>query len=92
MSATVKPPIRHLQWLIVILLCLGSLVNYLDRQTFSALANTLEKATTWFLASAPHTSNLAPVSCRKPKFAAEQNRPGWRWDFGFRDHWRTQRA
>jgi ACS family hexuronate transporter-like MFS transporter len=43
-SPTAKPPIRHLRWLIVILLCLASLVNYLDRQTFSVLANTLEKA------------------------------------------------
>ena len=38
-----KPPIKHLRWRIVILLCLACQLNYLDRQTFSVLANTIQK-------------------------------------------------
>ena len=38
-----KPPLRHLRWRIAVLLCLASQLNYLDRQTFSVLANTLQK-------------------------------------------------
>jgi MFS transporter, ACS family, hexuronate transporter len=38
-----KRPLRHLRWYIVSLLCLASLLNYLDRQTLSVLASTLEK-------------------------------------------------
>lgn len=43
MTSTAKPPIRHLRWYIVILLCLASQLNYLDRQTLSVLANTIQK-------------------------------------------------
>ncbi len=42
-SVPAKPPIRHLRWYIAGLLCLASQLNYLDRQTFSVLANTLQK-------------------------------------------------
>jgi MFS transporter, ACS family, hexuronate transporter len=42
-SSIAKPPIRHLRWYIVILLCFASLLNYLDRQTLSVLANTIQK-------------------------------------------------
>jgi MFS transporter, ACS family, hexuronate transporter len=42
-SAIAKPPIRHLRWYIAILLCLASQLNYLDRQTLSVLANTIQK-------------------------------------------------
>jgi ACS family hexuronate transporter-like MFS transporter len=38
-----KSPIKHLRWYIVILLCLASQLNYLDRQTFSVLADTIQK-------------------------------------------------
>ncbi|HVU08524.1 MAG TPA: MFS transporter [Verrucomicrobiae bacterium] len=38
-----QPPIKHLRWYIVILLCLASQLNYLDRQTFSVLAVTIQK-------------------------------------------------
>lgn len=38
-----KRPIRHLRWYIVILLCLASQLNYLDRQTLSVLAETIQK-------------------------------------------------
>lgn len=43
MTSTAKPPIKHLRWYIVGLLCLASQLNYLDRQTFSVLANTIQK-------------------------------------------------
>jgi ACS family hexuronate transporter-like MFS transporter len=43
-TANAKPPIRHLRWYIVALLCLASQLNYLDRQTLSVLANTIERA------------------------------------------------
>jgi MFS transporter, ACS family, hexuronate transporter len=42
-TSLAKPPIRHLRWYIALLLCLASQLNYLDRQTFSVLANTLQK-------------------------------------------------
>jgi ACS family hexuronate transporter-like MFS transporter len=38
-----KPPIPNLRWRIALLLCLASQLNYLDRQTFSVLATTLQK-------------------------------------------------
>lgn len=43
MSAIAKPPIPHLRWRIAILLCLASQLNYLDRQTLSVLAGTIQK-------------------------------------------------
>ena len=43
MTSTIKPPIKHLRWYIVILLCLAAQLNYLDRQTFSVLAVTIQK-------------------------------------------------
>jgi MFS transporter, ACS family, hexuronate transporter len=42
-SSIAKPPIKNLRWRIAILLCLASQLNYLDRQTFSVLATTLQK-------------------------------------------------
>jgi ACS family hexuronate transporter-like MFS transporter len=38
-----KPVIKHLRWYIAGLLCLASQLNYLDRQTLSVLAGTIEK-------------------------------------------------
>jgi len=38
-----KRPIPHLRWYIAIMLCLASELNYLDRQTLSVLANTIQK-------------------------------------------------
>ncbi|HSY28452.1 MAG TPA: MFS transporter, partial [Burkholderiaceae bacterium] len=38
-----KPPILYLRWYIVILICLATQLNYIDRQTFSVLANTIQK-------------------------------------------------
>lgn len=38
-----KPPIKHLRWRIAAMLCLASQLNYLDRQTFSVLAVTIQK-------------------------------------------------
>src|SRR5438128_8362829 len=38
-----KRPIPHLRWYIAILLCLASELNYLDRQTLSVLADTIQK-------------------------------------------------
>ncbi len=43
MTLKTKSPIKHLRWYIVILLCLASQLNYLDRQTFSVLAETIQK-------------------------------------------------
>ena len=43
MTFIAKPPLRYLRWRIVILLCLASQLNYLDRQTLSVLANTIQK-------------------------------------------------
>jgi len=39
-----KRAIPHLRWYIAILLCLASELNYLDRQTLSVLADTIQKA------------------------------------------------
>lgn len=36
-------PIKHLRWYIAVLLCLSSELNYLDRQTLSVLADTIQK-------------------------------------------------
>jgi ACS family hexuronate transporter-like MFS transporter len=38
-----RPPIKHLRWCIAGLLCLASQLNYLDRQTLSVLAGTIQK-------------------------------------------------
>ena len=39
-----KPPIKHtFRWYIAGLLCLASQLNYLDRQTLSVLATTIQK-------------------------------------------------
>ena len=43
MRAIAKPPLRYLRWRIAILLCLASQLNYLDRQTLSVLADTIQK-------------------------------------------------
>ena len=37
-----KRPIKHLRWYIAGLLCLASQLNYIDRQTLSVLANTIQ--------------------------------------------------
>ncbi|HYE73397.1 MAG TPA: MFS transporter [Blastocatellia bacterium] len=37
-----KRPIKHLRWYIAILLCFASELNYLDRQTLSVLAKTIQ--------------------------------------------------
>jgi ACS family hexuronate transporter-like MFS transporter len=37
-----KPPIKHLRWYMAVLLCLASELNYLDRQTLSVLAKTIQ--------------------------------------------------
>lgn len=39
-----KRTIPHLRWYIAVLLCLASELNYLDRQTLSVLADTIQKA------------------------------------------------
>ena len=39
-----KRTIPHLRWYIAVLLCLASELNYLDRQTLSVLAATIQKA------------------------------------------------
>jgi hypothetical protein len=36
-------PVRHLRWYIAVLLCLSTELNYLDRQTLSVLATTIQK-------------------------------------------------
>ncbi len=38
-----KPPIKHLRWYIAVLLCFASELNYLDRQTLSVLADTIQR-------------------------------------------------
>jgi ACS family hexuronate transporter-like MFS transporter len=38
-----KRPIRHLRWYIAVLLCLATELNYLDRQTLSVLADTIQR-------------------------------------------------
>ena len=40
---TPKKPIKNLRWYIAILLCLSTELNYLDRQTLSVLASTIQK-------------------------------------------------
>jgi MFS transporter, ACS family, hexuronate transporter len=42
-TSVAKPPIPHLRWRIAFLLCLAFQLNYLDRQTFSVLAATIQK-------------------------------------------------
>ena len=43
MENTAKKPIRHLRWYIAVMLCLASELNYLDRQTLSVLADTIQR-------------------------------------------------
>jgi len=43
MENTTKKPIKHLRWYIAGLLCLASELNYLDRQTLSVLADTIQR-------------------------------------------------
>src|SRR5262249_28175714 len=38
-----KAPIKNLRWYIAVMLCLASTLNYLDRQTLSVLADTIQK-------------------------------------------------
>jgi ACS family hexuronate transporter-like MFS transporter len=38
-----KRPIRHLRWYIAVMLCLATELNYLDRQTLSVLADTIQR-------------------------------------------------
>lgn len=38
-----KKPIKHLRWYIAGMLCLASELNYLDRQTLSVLADTIQR-------------------------------------------------
>ena len=38
-----KRPIRHLRWYIAVLLCFATELNYLDRQTLSVLADTIQR-------------------------------------------------
>lgn len=38
-----KRPITHLRWYVAVLLCLSSVLNYLDRQTLSVLAETIQR-------------------------------------------------
>jgi MFS transporter, ACS family, aldohexuronate transporter len=38
-----RTPLRHLRWYIAVLLCLASELNYLDRQTLSVLAATIQR-------------------------------------------------
>jgi ACS family hexuronate transporter-like MFS transporter len=38
-----KRPIKNLRWYIAVMLCLASALNYLDRQTLSVLADTIQK-------------------------------------------------
>ena len=38
-----RPPIRNLRWGVAAMLCLSSELNYLDRQTLSVLAATIQK-------------------------------------------------
>ena len=39
----IKRPIKNLRWYIAVLLCLSSELNYLDRQTLSVLADTIQR-------------------------------------------------
>ena len=43
MTHPTKRPIRHLRWYVAVLLCLASELNYLDRQTLSVLADTIQR-------------------------------------------------
>ena len=38
-----KRPIRHLRWYVAVMLCLATELNYLDRQTLSVLADTIQR-------------------------------------------------
>ncbi len=38
-----RKPIPHLRWWIAVLLCFSTSLNYLDRQTFSVLADTIQR-------------------------------------------------
>jgi MFS transporter, ACS family, aldohexuronate transporter len=38
-----KRPFKNLRWYIAIMLCLSSELNYLDRQTLSVLADTIQR-------------------------------------------------
>lgn len=42
-----KTPIRNLRWYIAVLLCSASVLNYLDRQTLSVLAHTIQHELGW---------------------------------------------
>jgi MFS transporter, ACS family, hexuronate transporter len=42
-----KRPIKHLRWYIAVMLCLASELNYLDRQTLSVLAGTIQQELGW---------------------------------------------
>lgn len=39
----IKPPIANLRWYVAVMLCLASVLNYLDRQTLSVLAATIQQ-------------------------------------------------
>jgi MFS transporter, ACS family, aldohexuronate transporter len=43
MTQSAKRPVKQLRWYIAILLCLASELNYLDRQTLSVLADTIQR-------------------------------------------------
>lgn len=43
MNETQKRPIKHLRWYVAVMLCLSSELNYLDRQTLSVLADTIQR-------------------------------------------------
>ena len=43
MSNDLRRPIPHLRWYIAGMLCLASTLNYLDRQTLSVLAETIQR-------------------------------------------------
>src|SRR6266498_2116729 len=43
MKPITKRPISNLRWYMAAMLCLSSELNYLDRQTLSVLADTIQK-------------------------------------------------
>jgi ACS family hexuronate transporter-like MFS transporter len=43
MTSMDKRPIQNLRWYVAAMLCLASTLNYLDRQTLSVLADTIQK-------------------------------------------------
>ncbi len=43
MNTIQKRPIKHLRWYVAVMLCLSSELNYLDRQTLSVLADTIQR-------------------------------------------------